>query len=241
MMMMRGIVTVALVALGLGAAPASALTINLTPSGGGLNGVDTRTCDDFACLTTLWSLASGELYAATGSITIDTTANTMTIGLAVASSVLDANPALGQAAISDGASSLVFTDGTYVTLALPVTPSAGGAGTTVYTIAAGQTGGVSFTSVVPTGAAAGGPLSLASVRVGGACSLTASNTGICGISFGQAGATNFRIPGGVTFGDYDRWVKHTFNLTMVPEPDATLLLGLGLGGLTLLRRRAARP
>jgi len=240
-MMMRLITTVAVLALGFAAVPASALTINLTTSGGGLDGVDTRTCDNATCLTTLWSLASGELYAATGNIAIDTTANTMTIALAVATSVLDADPSLGQAAISDGASSLVFTGGSYVTLALPVTPSAGGAGTTNYTIAAGQAGGVSFTSVVPTGAAAGGPLSLSAVRVSGLCTLAADNTGTCGISFGQAGATNFRIPGGVTFGDYDRWVKHTFNLTMVPEPDATLLLGLGLGGLTLLRRRAARP
>jgi hypothetical protein len=235
--MMRTMATAALVALGLVAAPASAVTINLTVSGGGLNGVDTRTCNDSLCATTLWSLASGEVYGATGTIAIDTTTNTMTISLAVATSVLDADPSKGQAAVSDGASSLVFTGGTYVTLALPVTASAGGAGTTVYQIAAGQAGAVSFSNVVATGAGPGGALSLAAVRVTGQCTVDANNAGTCGISFGQAGTTNFRLNDATKWGAYDRWVKHTFNIAVVPEPATALLLGLGVSGVAILRRR----
>ena len=126
-MMIRQFVTAAVLALGL-ATSASAATITLTPSGGGINGANTRTCPTSTCATALWSLATGELYAATGSVVLDTTANTMTIGLLVANSVLDADPSLGQAAISDGASSLVFQGGTYATLALPVTATPSGPG-----------------------------------------------------------------------------------------------------------------
>jgi hypothetical protein len=143
--------------------------------------------------------------------------------------------------VSDGATSLVFNGGTYVTVAIPINIAPGSGGTTIYSITASQVGGISFTSVVPTGAGTGDPLALASVRVTGSCTLVnASNTGTCGISFGQTGTTNFRIPGTGNFGGYDRWVQHTHNITVVPEPATLMLFGLGLGGAALLRRRASR-
>lgn len=242
---MRVMATAIFVALGLSAASASAATIGLTVSGGGLNGVQTRTCDSVTCGTTLWSLASGELFPTTGTISIDTTLNKMTITLAVATSVLDQDPLAfpAQPVTSDGATSLVFTGGTYTTAAISITSAPGAlAGTTKYSIMAAQTGGVSFTSVVPTGAGPGDALSLSAVRVTGSCTLVdADNTGLCGIAFGPSGTTNFRIPtANANFGGYDRWVQHTHNVTVVPEPGTTLLLGLGLGGVALLRRRAAR-
>ena len=101
--MSRGVTLLAALAL---AAPASAATINLSVSSGGIDSQNTRTCTSSTCGTAIWTLGSGELYAATGTITLDQRAalrlaTTHAIRLAV--NVVDAAyNAAGVTAIYDG-------------------------------------------------------------------------------------------------------------------------------------------
>jgi hypothetical protein len=231
MRMIRRILAGAAVLSGLVLAlPASAATINLTVSSGGIDSSNTRTCSTSACTAAIWSLGSGESYAATGTIAIDTTLNTMTIALAVATSVIDASGA--QTPTDLGASSLAFTGGTY-TAVVGVTPSGGG----TYTINAGQSAAVAFTLVQAVGAGAGAPVSIGAVRLTGSCLVT-GGTGQCGLIFGSQGTTPFQV-GGAGFGGYSRFVRHTFNVGVVPEPTTLLLVAVGLTGLAIRSRRSA--
>jgi hypothetical protein len=213
------------------ALPASAVTISLTVASGGIDGSNTRTCTSVTCGTPVWSLASGESFAATGTITIDTTLNSMTIALAVASSVLDASGA--QSPTDLGATSLVFTGGTYVGV-VGITDNGGGN----YSINSGQTAGLGFTLVEAVGAGTGYPVTLGAVRVTGGCLVTADGTGQCGLTFGSAGTTPFEV-GGIGFGSYSRFVRQTFNVGVVPEPTTLLLVAMGLGALAVRRAHAA--
>ena len=213
------------------ALPASAATINLAVSSGGIDSSNTRTCSTSACTAAIWSLGSGELYGATGTIVIDTTLNTMTVSLAVATSVLDASGA--QTPTDGGASSLVFTGGTY-TAVVAITNSGGG----TYTINTGQSAAVAFTNVQAVGAGPGAAVAIAAVRLTGSCLVVANGTGQCGLIFGSQGTTPFQV-GGAGFGAYNRFVRQTFNVGVVPEPTTLLLVGIGIAALAMRGSRRA--
>lgn len=213
------------------ALPASAATINLSVASGGIDSSNTRTCSTSACMAAIWSLGSGESFAATGTIAIDTTLNTMTISLAVATSVIDASGA--QVPTDLGASSLAFTNGTY-TAVVAITNSGGG----TWTINTGQSAAVAFTNVQAVGAGAGAAVSIGAVRLTGSCLVLNNNTGNCGLIFGSQGTTPFQV-GGAGFGGYSRFVRQTFNVGVVPEPTTLLLVAVGLTGLAIRSSRRA--
>lgn len=221
------------------ASPLTARALNLTVSDGGIDSSTTRTCTSLSCGTAVWSLASGEQFPVGGTISIDTVNDTISFSLSAASVVIDADPDLGQVATDAGASALSFTDGSYIGNAISVTATPGGSGSTTYTIASGAVADVSFLDVQAVGnGSPGGPLGFSATRVTGSCLISANGTGQCGFTFGATGTTQFVIPGGTDFGDFDRHVRHTMNIGVVPEPGTVILLGLGLGALALRRRNA---
>jgi hypothetical protein len=203
---------------------ASASLINVDVASGGVDSDLTRTCSSVLCSTssTVWTLASGESYPVTGTITIDTDNDLMSFSLSAATVLIDASGS--QPATDLGASSLVFTNGTYTASGVSISASG-----STYTIAAGQSASVAFDDVTATGVGSTA-LSLNSVRVTGQCLLSANGTGACGLSFGPSGTTPFHVQ----IGSYDRYVRHTMDLGVVPEPGTALLVLVGLG---LLARR----
>ena len=72
------------------------------------------------------------------------------------------------------------------------------------------------------------------VFVTGTCEGTPGSSLTCGLNFGVGGGFEIDV------NENPRYFKHTVNLFSVPEPGTALLLGLGLSGLAVNRRRSAR-
>jgi hypothetical protein len=205
------------------AQPASATIISLSVSSGGID--SQRTCKGTACSGTgtnavVWT--SGALFPATGTVSIDTVALTLTLSLSVVTS------SIGGAI--DNTITLLTLAGTTYTATVPITISGPLGGVTSYTISAGQTANVDPTLVTEdVGGGSSNPNFLAA-RVTGQCGLLVDNTGQCGFTFGRVG---LQMPAPLS-----RYLEQTLDMGVVPEPGTLLLLALGLSGLVWTGRRS---
>jgi len=221
--MLRSVATSLLaLATALASGAASATVIPLQVASGGID--HERTCTTTACSSVVWTMpggsyTAGTVFPATGTITIDTVALTMTLSLSVATAAIDG-------AADNGVSALTLSGTTYTSGPLPITVSGPVGGVTSYSIAAGQTAVVDPALVSETGGGSSDPI-FSAARVTGQCGLLANDTGGCGFTFGRGGLL-MPAPLG-------RYLEQTFNVGVVPEPGTALLVAAGLLGLGLAR------
>jgi len=158
-------------------------------------------------------------YQTSGTVTIDTTALTMSASLLVAYSEISG-------AADNGITQIEFFNTTY-NFTAPITIIGGN----TYQLVGGATAVVDPASVTETGTGGGttNPI-YNTVVVSGTCLLGVNNSGQCGFTFGRSG---FQVDAPLS-----RYVLHTFNLA-VPEPTTLTQNGAGFLGLGWVGRKRA--
>jgi hypothetical protein len=202
----------ALVILALSAAPLSALTIN--PSSSGLHVA--RGCSSASCFgTQIYSLSGAP--SVTGSF--DIVGTTLSFSIDLVAATLTGN---------DGAVTAVdFTNVNYSGSFTVDVDSA-----TEFSFL-DQDATVAGT-LTPVGAGSLVDFDIFPVNVTGNCSGTPGSSLACGLQFGAGVGFEIDVNGN------PRFFNHTVNIFSVPEPGTALLLGLGLSGLAVNRRRSVR-
>jgi hypothetical protein len=212
-------------------APGLGHSASFVVSGGGVD--DAAACIDVGCgdpndptmtLTTLpEALVSGTISIDTGLLSLD-------LNLSAASLDLSTGGVVG-GATDNGVSDILFSSVVYAATGLTLSDLGSG----VYGLVGGQTASVSGdqTQVDNATTVQSSSFAAPSASISGQCFVNALG-GTCGLTFGSGG---FSLDVGPSGSTDPRFIRHTMNVTLVPEPSSSLLLGAGLAALALLRRR----
>jgi hypothetical protein len=171
--------------------------------------------------------------AASGTITLDSTAGTVAFNMSVASATF-----LAAGGPDNGVDEIDFTNLLYSGTLTGATFAPGPLGSTVISVAPqALTASVSgsYEQLLLGGNVNGVDPFVANARLSsGSCTLTASNYLTCGFIFGPGGP--FALDVGSDASPLSRRVVHSLNVAAVPEPGTALLIVLGIAGIAVRGR-----
>jgi hypothetical protein len=168
---------------------------------------------------------------ATGTITLDSTAGTVSFSMGVASSTF-----LAAGGPDNGVDEIVFTNVLYAATLSGATFTPVG-GDTVISWGAQTPGGGNSVSGTYEQLLLGGNVNgpdafVVGARVSaGTCTLTAAGHLTCGFVFGPGGTPQFTLDVGPDATPATRRVVHSLNVAAVPEPGTALLIAFGIAGI----------